>query len=82
MKLIASAADPRGRTARPRRPAYRPRGHCHPRIEEKLPSGGVDKPVRLWQSRAATAEADADHCRRSYLHRFDIKRTFRFIALG
>ncbi|GAA3503485.1 hypothetical protein GCM10019016_127400 [Streptomyces prasinosporus] len=51
---------------------------------EKLPSGGVNKPVWLWWSRAGATEADVDRCWQSFLRRFDIEHTFRLFkqALG
>ncbi|ALO91305.1 hypothetical protein SHL15_0090 [Streptomyces hygroscopicus subsp. limoneus] len=44
---------------------------------EKLPSGGVDKPVWLCWSRTSATEADVDGCRQSFLRRFHIEHTFR-----
>lgn len=44
---------------------------------EKLPSGGVNKPVWLWWSRTSATEADVDRCWQSFLRRFDIEHTFR-----
>jgi hypothetical protein len=44
---------------------------------EKLPSGGVNKPVWLWWSGADATAADVDRCRQSFLRRFDVEHTFR-----
>jgi hypothetical protein len=44
---------------------------------EKLPSGGVNKPVWLWWSRTAATAQDVDRCWQSFLRRFDIEHTFR-----
>jgi hypothetical protein len=44
---------------------------------EKLPSGGVNKPVWLWWSGAGATEADDDRCWQSFLLRFDVEHTFR-----
>lgn len=44
---------------------------------EKLPSGGVNKPVWLWWSGTGAAETDVDRCCQSFLRRFDIAHTFR-----
>ncbi|WP_426567319.1 NF041680 family putative transposase [Streptomyces canus] len=46
-------------------------------VVEKLPSGGVNKPVWLWWSRTSATEADVDRCWQSFLRRFDIEQTFR-----
>ncbi|WP_373317118.1 NF041680 family putative transposase [Streptomyces sulfonofaciens] len=46
-------------------------------IVEKLPSGGVNKPVWLWWSGTAATEADVDRCWQSFLRRFDIEHAFR-----
>ncbi|MFG2731025.1 hypothetical protein [Streptomyces canus] len=44
---------------------------------EKLPSGGLNKPVRLrWSGTAATAN-DVNRCWQSFLRRFDLEHTFR-----
>lgn len=42
-------------------------------VVEKLPSGGVDKPVWLWWSGTGATKADVDRCRQSFLCRFDIE---------
>ncbi|MFI5520955.1 hypothetical protein [Streptomyces platensis] len=46
---------------------------------DRLPSGGVNKPIWLWWSgTAATAtDADVDRCWQSFLRRFDLEHTFR-----
>ncbi|WP_240436524.1 NF041680 family putative transposase [Streptomyces sporangiiformans] len=44
---------------------------------DKLPSGGVNKPVWLWWSGTGATEADMDRCWQSFLRRFDIEHTFR-----
>lgn len=44
---------------------------------EKLPSGGVNKPVWLWWSGTGASTADVDRCRQSFLWRFDLEHTFR-----
>ena len=44
---------------------------------EKLPSGGVNKPVWLWWSGTGATEADVDRCWQSFHRRFDIEHTFR-----
>lgn len=44
---------------------------------EKLPSGGVNKPVWLWWSATAATAQDVDRCWQSFLRRFDIEHTFR-----
>jgi hypothetical protein len=46
-------------------------------VVEKLPSGGVNKPVWLWWSGTGVTEADVDRCWQSFLRRFDIEHTFR-----
>ncbi|MFJ8476057.1 transposase, partial [Kitasatospora sp. NPDC094011] len=40
---------------------------------EKLPSGGVNKPVWLWWSGTGATTADVDRCWQSFLRRFDIE---------
>lgn len=40
---------------------------------ERLPSGGVNKPVWLWWSRTNAAPADVDRCWQAFLRRFDIE---------
>ncbi|MFI5654847.1 NF041680 family putative transposase [Streptomyces anulatus] len=45
---------------------------------EKLPSGGVNKPVWLWWSGTDATSADVDRCWQSFLRRFDIEHNFRF----
>ncbi|WP_369525735.1 hypothetical protein [Streptomyces chartreusis] len=44
---------------------------------EKLPSGGVNKPVCLWWSGTGASTADVDRCWQSFLRRFDLEHTFR-----
>ncbi|MEG8184704.1 transposase, partial [Nocardia terpenica] len=44
---------------------------------ERLPSGGVNKPVWLWWSGTDATPADVDRCWRMFLRRFDIEHTFR-----
>ncbi|KQX44551.1 transposase [Streptomyces sp. Root63] len=44
---------------------------------EKLPSGGVNKPVWLWWSATGASAEDVDRCWQSFLRRFDIEHTFR-----
>ncbi len=46
-------------------------------VVEKLPSGGVNKPVWLWWSGTGATEADVDRCWQSFLRRFDLEHTFR-----
>lgn len=46
-------------------------------VVEKLPSGGVNKPVWLWWSGTGATETDVDRCWQSFLRRFDIEHTFR-----
>lgn len=46
---------------------------------EKLPSGGVNKPVWLWWSGTGAATKDVDRCWRSFLRRFDVEHTFRLL---
>lgn len=43
---------------------------------ERLPSGGVNKPVWWWSSVDAIAD-DVDRCWQMFLRRFDIEHTFR-----
>jgi hypothetical protein len=44
---------------------------------EKLPSGGVNKPVWLWWSGTAATANDVNRCWQSFLRRFDLEHTFR-----
>ncbi|MDN3028367.1 hypothetical protein PH203_42065 [Streptomyces sp. S.PB5] len=44
---------------------------------EKLPSGGVNKPLWLWWSGTAASTSDVDRCRQSFLRCFDLEHTFR-----
>lgn len=44
---------------------------------EKLPSGGVNKPVWLWWSKTGATPDDVDRCWQSFLRRFDVEHTFR-----
>ncbi|MFJ2116715.1 NF041680 family putative transposase [Streptomyces sp. NPDC087850] len=46
-------------------------------VVEKLPSGGVNKPVWLWWSGTAATATDVDRCWQSFLRRFDLEHTFR-----
>ncbi|QUW95414.1 hypothetical protein KE639_06683 [Streptomyces sp. V17-9] len=46
-------------------------------VVEKMPSGGVNKPVWLWWSGTGATEADVDRCWQSFLRRFDLEHTFR-----
>lgn len=46
---------------------------------EKLPSGGVNRPVWLWWSRTGAAPNDVDRCWQSFLRRFDLEHTFRLL---
>ncbi|MFB6716851.1 NF041680 family putative transposase [Streptomyces sp. NPDC056237] len=46
-------------------------------VVEKLPNGGVNKPVWLWWSGTDATAADVDRCWQSFLRRFDIEHTFR-----
>lgn len=46
-------------------------------VVEKLPSGGVNKPVWLWWSGTGATAADVDRCWQSFLRRFDVEHTFR-----
>ncbi len=44
---------------------------------ERLPSGGVNKPVWLWTSATGVTGAEVDRCWQMFLRRFDIEHTFR-----
>lgn len=46
---------------------------------EKLPSGGVNKPVWLWWSGTGATTQDVDRCWQSFLRRFDLEHTFRLL---
>lgn len=46
---------------------------------EKLPSGGVNKPVWLWWSGTGADPEDVNRCWRSFLRRFDVEHTFRLL---
>lgn len=46
-------------------------------VVEKMPSGGVNKPVWLWWSGTGATEADVDRCWQSFLRRFGLEHTFR-----
>jgi hypothetical protein len=46
-------------------------------VVEKLPSGGVNKPVWLWWSGTAATAGDVDRCWQSFLRRLDLEHTFR-----
>ncbi|QWF78057.1 NF041680 family putative transposase [Amycolatopsis sp. CA-230715] len=46
---------------------------------ERLPSGGVNKPVWLWFSGVDTTPAEVDRCWQMFLRRFDIEHTFRLL---
>ncbi|WP_443041531.1 NF041680 family putative transposase [Streptomyces sp. B21-083] len=46
-------------------------------VVEKLPSGGVNKPVWLWWSGTGATTDDVDRCWQSFLRRFDLEHTFR-----
>ncbi|MGP3968305.1 NF041680 family putative transposase [Streptomyces sp. 6N223] len=46
---------------------------------EKLPSGGVNKPVWLWWSGTGATAADVDRYWQSFLRRFDVEHTFRML---
>lgn len=46
---------------------------------EKLPSGGVNKPVWLWWSGTGATTQDVDRCWQSFLRRFDVEHTFRLL---
>ncbi|MEV0749796.1 NF041680 family putative transposase [Streptomyces sp. NPDC050273] len=46
---------------------------------EKLPSGGVNKPVWLWWSGAGATPDDVNRCWQSFLRRFDLEHTFRLL---
>ncbi|MDH6228961.1 hypothetical protein M2169_006017 [Streptomyces sp. MJP52] len=48
-------------------------------VVEKLPSGGVNRPVWLWWSGTSATEADVDRCWQSFLRHFDIEHTFRLL---
>ncbi len=41
-------------------------------VVEKLPSGGVNKPVWLWWSGTGATTDDVDRCWQSFLRRFDL----------
>jgi hypothetical protein len=44
---------------------------------EKLPSGGVNKPIWLWWSGTAATANDVNRCWQSFLRRFVLEHTFR-----
>ncbi|BFV55026.1 hypothetical protein KCMC57_up01300 [Kitasatospora sp. CMC57] len=46
---------------------------------EKLPSGGVNRPVWLWSSRTGAAPNVVGRCWRSFLRRFHLEHTFRLL---
>lgn len=46
---------------------------------EKLPSGGVNRPVWLWWSSTGATAADIDRCWQACLRRFDMEHTFRLL---
>ncbi|EFL08843.1 NF041680 family putative transposase [Streptomyces sp. AA4] len=46
---------------------------------ERLPSGGVNKPVWLWFSGVDATPAEVDRCWHMFLRRFDIEHTFRLL---
>lgn len=46
---------------------------------ERLPSGGVNKPVWLWCSDTGAGPAEVDRHWRMFLRRFDIEHTFRML---
>lgn len=46
---------------------------------EKLPSGGVNKPVWLWWSGTGADPRDVDRCWQAFLRRFDVEHTFRLL---
>jgi hypothetical protein len=46
-------------------------------VVEKLPIGGVNKPVWPWWSGIGATAADVDRCWQSFLRRFDLEHTFR-----
>ncbi|AYG85303.1 hypothetical protein DWB77_07520 [Streptomyces hundungensis] len=46
---------------------------------EKLPSGGVNKPVWLWWSGTGADPHDIDRCWQAFLRRFDVEHTFRLL---
>ncbi|MFJ6780356.1 hypothetical protein [Streptomyces yangpuensis] len=46
---------------------------------EKLPSGGVNKPVWLWWSGTGATTQDVDRCWQSFLRRFDLEHIFRLL---
>lgn len=46
---------------------------------EKLPSGGVNRPVWLWWSRTGASTEDVDRCWQVFLRRFDLEHTFRLL---
>ncbi|MFE5924094.1 NF041680 family putative transposase [Streptomyces sp. NPDC056468] len=48
-------------------------------VVEKLPSGGVNRPVWLWWSGTDATTTDVDRCWQSFLRRFDIEHTFRLL---
>ncbi len=48
-------------------------------VVQKLPSGGVNKPVWPWWSGTGATEADIDRCWQSFLRRFDIEHTLRLL---
>lgn len=48
-------------------------------VVEKLPSGGLNKPVSLWGPGAGAVARDVDRRRQSFLRRFDLEYTFRLV---
>ncbi|MFD5423875.1 NF041680 family putative transposase [Streptomyces sp. NPDC127069] len=46
---------------------------------EKLPSGGVNKPVWLWWSGTGAEPQEVDRCWQAFLRRFDVEHTFRLL---
>lgn len=46
---------------------------------EKLPSGGVSKPVWLWWPGTGADPQDVDRCWQAFLRRFDVGHTFRLL---
>ena len=45
-------------------------------VVEKLPSGGVNKPLWLWWSGTSATADDVDRCWQSFLRRSDLEHTF------
>lgn len=73
---------PRPQQPRPDRPVGPRRGRTGLTVRptvERLPSGGVNKPVWLCRSGTGAATDGVDRCWQAFLHRFDVEQTFRLL---